>query len=47
MYFDSRFPQGVTMDFLVSAFVVIFLGSASPIGALVLVDRHKNPPVNP
>ena len=32
------------MEFLVSAFVVMFVGSASLIAALVAIDRHKNPP---
>jgi hypothetical protein len=32
------------VDFLVSAFVVMFVGSASVIAAVAVVGRHKNPP---
>ncbi len=32
------------MDFLVSAFVIAFLGSAGFIATLAVIGRHKNPP---
>ena len=32
------------MDFLVSAFVVMFVGSMGFIATLAVIGRHKNPP---
>ena len=38
------YPQGVGMDFLVNAFVVVFVCSAGFIATLAVIGRHKNPP---
>ena len=46
MYFASP-PQWSHHAHAPSAFVVMFVGSASLIGALVAIDRLKNPPVDP